>query len=471
MKKNMLFVNTIMLMSLIILYYIVGSKSIFLYALSISLYNVFIACFDHITIGNCLKKLNSCLSKKKIYQYMVLTISVISLLFLLIGICVSDIISILININNVLFVFIMMGLSVMTLPIIKITDEYLDNINNKKKIKIINIYYVLDNLLLLLIAFLVFRIFKINISVGTGLLYLSKIISAMAIASLMYFINKKQKKDNCLEDKINYQKEIKQILVKDSYKSLVNVIKNSYYYISIIIIYYILTTRYQYADDVIERSISFIYLYSLAIINYLINLVKILNKELPQEMSFSRKLYSNFKIMLPIVIVFGIISPLTCKVIFNNPDYSIYLTMTNLMAIFILLYDITYENIENKKIILISLASGIITKIILIIPLINSFYRMGYNLIYGDILSTIIGMFISVVINYIYIKVNSKTKEKYFEKILDILYENIILAIILIVTEFIIPIDTNNYLKSIGLIVIYVMVGIIFLEIKNKKRG
>ena len=37
-----------------------------------------------------------------------------------------------------------------------------------------------------------------------------------------------------------------------------------------------------------------------------------------------------------------------------------------------------------------SLIVGIISKIILIVPLINSFYRMGYNLIYGDIISTII---------------------------------------------------------------------------------
>ena len=51
------------------------------------------------------------------------------------------------------------------------------------------------------------------------------------------------------------------------------------------------------------------------------------------------------------------------------------------------------------------------------------------------------------------------------------LYDNIILCIILIILEFIVPIDTNNYFKSVGLMILYLIVSIMFIKIKNEKRG
>ena len=161
-------------------------------------------------------------------------------------------------------------------------------------------------------------------------------------------------------------------------------------------------------------------------------------------------------------IVSRLIPPVTVTFIFFSHNF---------LAISILLYEIIYEEIKNKSLIYISLISGLIIKIITIIPLINAFYRMGYNLVYGDILSTMISMFISVIINYIYLRNQSKKSEKYFEKILNILYDNIILAIILIIIQFIIPMNTDNYLWTLIQIFIYLIVSILYIIIKNKKRG
>ncbi len=266
-----------------------------------------------------------------------------------------------------------------------------------------------------------------------------------------------------------YKKEIKKILKNNNHKSIIEIVKNTYYYIGVILLYLILSTRYNYDIKELARIITFTYFYSLNVIEYLVYLAKLIAKDVTNIIT--DKIYQTFKMMLTITIIFGIISPLTCKIIFNNPSYSIYLTMINFLAIFILLYDITYENIKNNKIIIISLLLGIITKIIITIPLINSFYRMGYNLMYGDILSTIVTMFLSIIINYIYLKRINKTKTNYFEKILDILYDNILLCIILLLVQFIIPLDTSNYFKSLGLIIIYLIISIMFIQIKNKKRG
>lgn len=472
-EKKEFILKTLKLLSIIILYYIIGKKNIFLYVLSITLYNIFTSCFNHISIKENLSKIETKKSKYKLFKLLLLVMTIISFLFLLLSIFISDFLSIFLNINNITLIFIFEGLSIITKPLVKLLSEYLQNIkNNYNYNKLINIYNILDNVLLLIIALFTFRILKLKENIAISLLYLSKILSTIIILLILYLINRplKQIKDG-KEDKINYSKELKKILTKNSYQSTISIVKNSYYYISIIILYLVLNTRYNYESRELSKIITFIYFYSLSIIEYLIFLAKSITKTLPNENRIIEKLYKTFKMSLTIAIIFGIISPLTCKVIFNNSNMSIYLIMANILAIFILLYDITYDNIKNKTVIYISLIVGIIFKIVLVIPLINSFYRMGYNLIYGDIISTSIAMFISIIINYIYLKNIEKSQIKYFEKILDILYDNILLCIILILVQFIIPIDTSNYIKSLGLIIIYIIISIAFIKLKNKKRG
>ena len=480
MKEKRLFIfKTLNLLWIIILYHIVGKRSIFLYVLSLSLYNIFATCFDNITIKETLSKLHSEQAKKKILKLMLLIISVISALFLILSTLISDTISIFLKLNDIMPIFMIMGITIIIKPLIRLLSEYLANINNNRIYsKLPLIYAFFDKVLILIIALINFRFFKNNTTLGVAILYLSKIISAILIIYCLYLIRKHGKdiKYNFAgEDRISYQKEIKTILTNNSHKSITQIVKYTYYYISIIILYLVLSTRYNFKLDELETIITFTYFFALEVMNYLIFIAKSATNKLPKDTLVTDKLYNSFKMMLTITIIFGIISPLTCKVIFNDPSKSIYLTIINFLAIFILLYDVTYENIKNKSITYISLIVGLITKVVLVIPLINSFYRMGYNLIYGDVLSTSIAMFTSIIINDIYLRNQNKEKDKYFTKVLDILYDNIILAIILVVFEFIIPLNTKNYFVSLGLIAVYISISIVYIivknKIKNKKRG
>lgn len=460
--------KTLQLLILLPLYYIVGEKSLFLYALSLSLYKIYISCFSHITIKD---KINNKLTNKKIYTTILLILSTICIAFLLLGIIISDIINNLLNINNTFLVFLMMGFSIITEPFIKITTEYIEVVKSKKISKsLFNLYYVLESILLLIISILFFRIFNIKEYIAVSLLYLAKIISALLITTISYILLKKNKNNN-QTDNINYKKIIKEVFVKNHHQSIVKIVKNSYYYISIIIVYLILNTRYGYANQNIENILVFIYFYFLEVINYIIELITTIIKNKSKTKNIINKIYKIFETMLTLAIIIGITSPLICKLLFNQKEVSIYLMMISFLAIFISLYNITSENIKNKKVIYISLSSGLIAKIILIIPLINSFYRIGYNLIYGDIISTIIGMFITTIINFIYIRNKHPEKEITPEVILKTLYENILLCIILTICQFIIPINTDNYFKALLLIILYLLVSIMFIKIKNKKRG
>jgi hypothetical protein len=57
------------------------------------------------------------------------------------------------------------------------------------------------------------------------------------------------------------------------------------------------------------------------------------------------------------------------------------------------------------------------------------------------------------------------------DAILTTLYESITLCIILVILQFIIPTKTDNYIKAILILGLYIFTSIAFLNLKKKKRG
>jgi len=461
--------RTIFCLILIPLYYIVGDKNIYLYVLSFALYKIFSACFYGVSIKETISNLNDN-QKYKIFKLTTLIIGIVSLIFLLLGIVISDVIGNLLKINNTFVTFLLMGISIMADPITKIFLEYAESCNCKKIKVLYNSYCYLEMGLFLIIALIGFRGLSVNEEISNGLLYLAKIISAIIINGLIYFVvvgkkysQMKQSKD---KKKINYKKEIREIFNRNKLERVVIIIKEIYYYFSIVILYLMLSKRYSYMLKDVVEIISFLYLYGLSFINLLGNL---LIKKYNYKIGILSKIYYIFDEFLSLAIIFGIMSPLICKVIFNNSEMATYLMMGSFLGIFITLYQMTFQYIGNYKLGYVSVMLGIVIKFILMIPLIDSFYRMGYNLVYGDIISTMIGMGISVIINYIYFK-NREHENKYFEKILKSMSENIFLCILLVIMQFIIPIKTDSYLKALLLVFIYGYVSILFIKFKRKKR-
>lgn len=475
MKDKNIAITITRFITIVILYYIAGTKSLFLYATTLSLYNIYLSCFSHITIKDSFTKINCEYSKFNILKAIVISMGIIGLLFVLLSIVISDSINIFLNLEHTFWPYLIMSLSVLTEPLIKIFCEYIE-LHNKPKLSntLLNTYHILDSISFLIIGILTLRIIKMPIYIAISLLYLSKILSFIIISILVHMTIKNTNiisEDNQNEaHPISYKNEIKKILKNNSSKSIISIVKHSYYYISIIILYMVLSTRYSYNISTVEKEITFVYLYGLTIVNFVVDLTIAFIKSAYKKLNIINYISKTFNKMLTISIVLCITSSLICKLMFGNPFGSVYLMMLSFLSIFIALFNITFEYIKNKKITYISLIAGIILKIILIIPLINAFYRMGYNLIYGDIISAIISMFVSVIINYIYIK-NNNPKGSTLEQILKIMYENILLCIILVILQFIIPITTDSYIKSVILLIIYISISVIFINLKKKKRG
>ena len=470
MKDKDIIIKTIQTITIVLIYHISKNNNLFLFASTLSLYNVFSSCFSHITLKETLQKNDSYKNKNKIIRYTTINILIIYLIFILLSIFIGDAFNTALNVENTFLPYLMMGLSLITEPLLKIYLEYLNSYNKPKLSKnLLIVYYILESILLLIISIITLKIIKLPTHISISLFYLSKIISFITILIIIYLNLKKIKVDKIKEvQRVNYKKEVKNILTNNVHKSIIKVIKNSYYYISIILLYSVLSNRYNYDLELIEKNITFIYLYGLNIINLIIKVI-LYSKGKKEDTNIIEYIYNSFENTLITSIIIGITSPLICKILFLTNENNIYFTMLSILSIFIVLYKVTFEYTKNNKIIYISLLTGIISKLILTIPLINSFYRMGYNLVYGDIISTIISLSLSSIINYIYIKLNNKT-EKTFEKILKTMYESILLCIVLLILQFIIPIKTNNYILALLILMFYITVSIICIRLK-KKRG
>ena len=176
MKDKNIVIKLLQLLMLIVLYYIYKDNSLFLYTITLSLYNIYLSCFSHITLKETFKKINYNYSKFKLLKYIAINITIICSLFILLSILISDAINISLNIENTFLPYLIMSLSIITEPLIKILLEYLESYNKPKlSNSLLNIYYILEILLLPIISIITLKVVKIPIYVSISIMFFYKI--------------------------------------------------------------------------------------------------------------------------------------------------------------------------------------------------------------------------------------------------------------------------------------------------------
>lgn len=460
------------LLKIIPFYYITRNDSIYLYLVSFCLYNIFVLVFSNISILSYIEDKYYIYIKQRIFNDTIKKILFMNLLFVFTSIIFADITSLVFKIDHTIIVFLVMSL---TLSIDKIVDLFREYILSFKYKKIANKfyygYYCLDIILFIVIAMLSFKVFRLPNYVSLSMLYLSKMISFMIVTIVSYFKTKNIiVNDNRMDDKnINYRRISKEIFKIDN-RTITLIFRNTNFYVSIMLLYLVLKTRYSYSTSYIYENIVFLYYYSLNIILFVMNIIIEYYHGIKKLVT--TYLYKLFKTMFTISVILSVISYPLLNLMFDKGEYMAYLMWVSLMGLFMIVYQESFSYIKNRKVLYISLSVGLFIKIITLIPLVDSIYRMGYNLIYGDIISTILGFIISIIINYIYIRNIYKLKNNsYIEKIFRVIYDNLFLLFILLLLEFLIPIKSSNKLVSVIIIVLYSLIGYGYFRIKRVNKN
>lgn len=468
---------------LILLYNFTKDCNMFLLTLSFSMLIIYTSIFSTTSIKS---KLETLYNKKyyysinKIFKNSIILVTIITLVLTLI----SYLTSLLINIKGLSIVNISMCVYLLTSIIIKLEGEYISIIKSKKLgNNLLNIYNIVNNILLLITIILLYKVFKLENYLNISILYLISLIPFIIINILIYifiFKNKKevQKRE---ENKLNYIKETKKILVTNKISTIFNIIQSSYIYLIIVILYSILTNKYNYNYDTIGIYITSIYFYGINTIYFIYKIIKsiyidkfneikdkIINKENYNLINIINKIVS-LSISLTILLI--IISKPLNNLLFNNKDMNIILNVSYILVFYILYNLIINLNIicNKEKNIIITLFTGLIITLITSIPIINSSYRMGYNLVGGSLISIILGITISIIIGIILIKKKLKLSLlNNFNDILNMIYENIIYSLVLVLFTFIVKVNINSIIKSILVIIFYIFITIIFYITKEK---
>lgn len=475
--------NIISFLLLILLYNFTKDCNMFLLTLSFSMLIIYTSIFSTTSIKS---KLETLYNKKyyysinKIFKNSIILVTIITLVLTLI----SYLTSLLINIKGLSIVNISMCVYLLTNTIIKLEGEYISIIKSKKLgNNLLNIYNIVNNILLLITIILLYKVFKLENYLNISILYLISLIPFIIINILIYifiFKNKKevQKRE---ENKLNYIKETKKILVTNKISTIFNIIQSSYVYLIIVILYFILTNKYNYNYDTIGIYITSIYFYGINTIYFIYKIIKsiyidkfneikdkIINKENYNLINIINKIVS-LSISLTILLI--IISKPLNNLLFNNKDMNIILNVSYILVFYILYNLIINLNIicNKEKNIIITLFTGLIITLITSIPIINSSYRMGYNLVGGSLISIILGITISIIIGIILIKKKLKLSLlNNFNDILNMIYENIIYSLVLVLFTFIVKVNINSIIKSILVIIFYIFITIIFYITKEK---
>ena len=475
--------NILSFLLLILLYNFTKDSNMFLLTLSFSMLIIYTSIFSTTSIKSKLETLYNkkyYYSTNKIFKNSIILVTIITLVLTLI----SYLTSLLINIKGLPIVNISMCIYLLTSTIIKLEGEYISIIKSKKLgNNLLNIYNIVNNILLLITIILLYKVFKLENYLNISILYLISLIPFIIINILIYifiFKNKKeiQKRE---ENKLNYIKETKKILVTNKISTIFNIIQSSYIYLIIVILYFILTNKYNYNYDTIGIYITSIYFYGINTIYFIYKIIKsiyidkfneikdkITNKENYNLINIINKIVS-LSISLTILLI--IISKPLNNLLFNNKDMNIILNVSYILVFYILYNLIINLNIicNKEKNIIITLFTGLIITLITSIPIINSSYRMGYNLVGGSLISIILGITISIIIGIILIKKKLKLSLlNNFNDILNMIYENIIYSLVLVLFNFIVKVNIDSIAKSILVIIFYIFITIVFYITKEK---
>ncbi len=475
------------LIVLLFIHSLVKSVDIYYFIFSFSLFLLFVSSLSHINIENIIIDKSKKVSSKLFYG-VICNIILINAFYIII---INGVVHILNSSNyfsQLTSILKTMGFTIFVVPILNILCQYL-KINKMSQLscKVKKIFYLMWIALTLSLVIIdnIFHVINYSLVI---FIYISQLVSFVIIL-ICCFIRIRNKNIFTLNSQEGFNKlrlkvllkKIKKILSNNFVTSLRKMIYLSYYYLSIVIVSYLLLFKFNYDFQETCFVIADIYFYNFLFILITIGLIiyffkdkiaevinNIKNKEDDIHIDvFFLKLVKN---IIPITILMCVLSGPILRFLFNSDNYSIFMFFVWVLP-FLILYLVSEKFLEvslKKKMVYLYLCFGIFMKLVLIVPLINAFYRMGYSFIYGDILSTIIGLFSSFIISIIYFNKKYKINfTKNFEKLLNIIYDNIVLSLILIVTSVIVPLVVSTRLQAIYVLLIYIIVYIVFNFVKK----
>ena len=491
---------------------IVGEQSGALYGYAYTIYNLFLA-ISTIGLPPAMSKLISeyntlgyYYTKERAYKYGKLIVTILGIVsFIVLFIFAPQIAHAIIGdntggntIEDITLVVRVISTAILIVPILSISKGYLQG---HKFITPSSTSQILEQVVRVIVIVIGSYTFLNILNLGNTMAVAIAVFGATAgaIAALIYILRKirKNKNEFNLDAKIKEEEKhitskeiIKKILLYSFPFILFGITMSIFEFVDMLTIVRTLTDKLSYSIKDAENIIGILNTWGNKLNSIVIAISTGVTTSIVPNItsSYVKKDYTDVKhkINQSIQVILFTALPITVGLSFlADPVYTLFYGESTLgpvvfkVSIFIALFNCLFnvctvasQSLNRFKQVFISLAIGCLTKVVLQIPLMVLFDKLGMNGSYGAVVASLLGYSVSAIINmiglYKHIKVSYKQT---FTMLLKTSLSIIVMLVPLILLTYILPI--NNISRSLSIIdcLIYGLLGALIYFILTYKLG
>ncbi len=399
------------------------------------------------------------------------------------------------TIEEVTFVIRMISTAILVVPVLSIYRGYLQG---HKFIAPTSVSQILEQIVRVTIiiagSFLSLKVFHLSLDTAVGIAVFSATVGAFVSYVYLLYVAKSNKSE--LEKKVLKVEEPKitnkEILQKIIYYAfpfiMIDVFKSLYNSVDVVMLVSVLVKGIGYSATDAEAIMSVISAWGLKInmivisiatgitISLIPNITSSFVKEDMKEVhhKVNQALQMLLYLVVPMTVGLSILArPVwTC---FYGPSkygpsvYSLYVFVALATTLFTITITIVQLMKEYKQVFK-SLLAGFLTNVILNIPLLYGFHKMGLPAYFGSTTSTILGYLVCAFMCLSFLKRKYQIHyEETFKKFISIVSAVLVMAIVLLVLRYFMPFTSDSRLISIITVFCYSVIGaVIYLTITTR---
>lgn len=400
--------------------------------------------------------------------------------------------------EDVAFAIRVISTAILIIPNLSVARGYFQGHRFIAPTSISQILEQLTRVLIIVIgSFLMYRVFHMSLKATVGCAVFAATIGGVVSYAYLLWKEKQNKKEFLRQDikvkepKITSKEIMKKILFYAVPFVMIDLFRSLYNSVDVLTLVKTLVNDIGYTAKDAESVMSVISTWGLKINMIIISVVSgIMTSLIPNlTASFvqndmkgvSEKINKTYQIILfftvPMTVGLSFLAKPVWTIFYGASKYG---PLTYQYLVFVALATAIFTStvmivqlLKENKTVFISLIFGMLVKVLLNIPLIHSFNKMGLPAFYGAITATILGFLTSSVIALIVLRKKYKFNlEETAKESLNILIAVIAMVIVLLGLKLVVPINTTSRLMAILVVALYAVVGAaVYLFILHKTKS
>lgn len=397
--------------------------------------------------------------------------------------------------EDIVFVIRIIATAILIIPSLSIYKGYLQGHKFMSPSAVSQVLEQIVRVFIIIVgSYLAMRVFHLPLRIGVGIAVGAATIGALVSYIYIRVKTKQNKKALQIDPKEVHNKKVKdkEILGKLFLYALpfiiIDILKPLYNSVDMVTLVKTLVNDLGYTTTVAEGVMSVISTWGnkinmiiVAISTGIItSLIPSLTSSLVKKdmKNVREKINASFQMMLfvtiPATIGICVLAKPIWMVFYGNYGYCASVLA---FSIFIALFNTTFtmavsiiQILKDYKMVVISLASGILFKVLFNVPNLYLFNKLGMEAYYGSIFTTIMGYFIGLIILLIYLKKKYQVefKETYI-RAGKILFSSLIMLGVIVLLQQFLPVVVDNRTMNVLIIAFYAILGIaIYLVLTSK---